>query len=430
MGTQQTVRFEAHYEPLGAWFDVRAFPAGRGLSVYFHDVTARRLAEERLKDSEAQYRLLADMIAQHIWTTEADGYHSYFSRRWYEFTGTRLEDTRGEGWLHWLHPDDHERTMARWRHSLQTGEPYAIEYRFRAADGRYHWFLGQAMPLRNEQGRIVRWFGTLTDISERKQLEAERERLLQNERDARAEAEQRRAQLERVTESKARLMRGFSHDVRNPLSVADAQAWMLEDGRRLGALSAAQRESVQRIRRAIRSSLRLIDDLVELARTDAGQVDFERIDTDVGQAAHEVADDFRAQAQSVGLALHVPAPAGLRAHTDPARLRQVLSNLLSNAVKYAPHGEVTVDAQVRSAGGPQPGTWVALSVADTGPGIPADKREAIFEEYTRLAPHAQPGAGIGLAISRRIAQLLGGDLTVESEPGRGATFTLWLPAAA
>jgi signal transduction histidine kinase len=99
-------------------------------------------------------------------------------------------------------------------------------------------------------------------------------------------------------------------------------------------------------------------------------------------------------------------------------------------VRAQPRGEVTVDAQVRSAGGPQPGTWVALSVADTGPGIPADKREAIFEEYTRLDPHAQPGAGIGLAISRRIAQLLGGDLTVESEPGRGATFTLWLPAGA
>ena len=404
MSEQVTVHFEEFYPDLDIWFEVRAFPSADGLSVYFHDVTARRLAEERLRQSEERHRLLADMIPQHIWTTDPDGYHNYFSRRWYEFTGLTEEQTRGEQWIELVHPEDRQRTDARWRYSLRTGEPYSIEYRFRGKDGNYCWFLGQATPLRNESGEIVQWFGTLTDISEHKRFEAERERLL---------------------ESRAGLMRGFSHDVRNPLTIADMSAQMLE----IDELTEEQRESVQRIRRSIRTSVRLIDDLLEVARAEAGQIEIEREIIDVGQIAREVTRDFSAPAAAVGLAIDVRVPQGLEVETDPMRLRQILANLLSNAVKYAPQGEVTVDAEVRRDGALRPGQWVAVSVADTGPGIPRDKQEAIFEEYTRLDPQAQQGAGIGLAISRRIARLLGGDLTVQSEAGHGATFTLWLPLA-
>jgi signal transduction histidine kinase len=198
----------------------------------------------------------------------------------------------------------------------------------------------------------------------------------------------------------------------------------------LADLSEEDHASVQRIRRSIRTSLRLIDDLLEVARAEAGQLDIECTPTDVARAARELADDFAAPAAAAGVDLVAVAPEGLQADTDPMRMRQILTNLLSNAVKYAPRSRVTVDAQLRHSGGPRDGDWIALTVTDTGPGIPDDKREAIFAEYTRLDPEAQPGSGIGLAISRRIARLLGGDLTVASEVGRGATFTLWLPPAA
>jgi PAS domain S-box-containing protein len=415
MEEQTTVEFEGFYPPLDVWIEARAYPAPDGLSVYLRDITDRKRAEQALRESEERYRLLADMIPQHIWTTDLSGYHGYFSRRWYDFTGATLEETKGEGWLRFVHPDDLERTVARWQHSLRTGEPYSIEYRFRRADGEYRWFLGQAMPQHDETGAITGWFGTLTDISERRRLDEERER--------------RREELERVTESRATLMRGFSHDVKNPLGAAMGHAQLLAEGI-LGELSGRQRESVERICRSIDTAIRLIHDLLDLARAEAGQIEVESVETDVGRAAREIAEDFRAQATAVGLALDVRAPDGLRADTDPTRLRQILANLLSNAVKYAPQGQVTVDAEFRASGGPRPGAWVALRVTDTGPGIPEDKREQIFQEFTRLDPEAQQGAGVGLAISRRIARLLGGDLTVESEVGRGSTFTLWLPPTA
>lgn len=117
---------------------------------------------------------------------------------------------------------------------------------------------------------------------------------------------------------------------------------------------------------------------------------------------------------------------------DADRIERVLGNLLSNAVKYTPEGgRITVRTAERTGGGaPGPGVWHAVDVENTGPGIPPDKRELIFQEFARLEPGDTRGKGLGLAISRQVARALGGDLTVESAPGRGATFTLWIPTAA
>jgi PAS domain S-box-containing protein len=134
---------------------------------------------EALAQSEARFRAIADSMPQMVWSTLPDGFHDYYNARWYEFTGVPDGSTDGEGWNGMFHPADRERAWARWRHSLETGDPYEIEYRLRRHDGVYRWTLGRAMPIRNEAGEITRWFGTCTDIDDLKRMEQAKELLSQ-----------------------------------------------------------------------------------------------------------------------------------------------------------------------------------------------------------------------------------------------------------
>ena len=136
---------------------------------------AERDAKRALSDSESRFRTLADAMPQMVWSTLPDGYHDYYNARWYEFTGVPAGSTDGEAWNGMFHPDDRERAWAVWRHSLTTGDPYEIEYRLRHADGSWRWVLGRALPIRDAEGAITRWFGTCTDIHEQKLALEERE---------------------------------------------------------------------------------------------------------------------------------------------------------------------------------------------------------------------------------------------------------------
>jgi len=128
-----------------------------------------------LRESDARFETLADALPHMVWSTLPDGYHDYYNARWYEFTGVRLGSTDGEEWAGMFHPDDQERAWRTWRHCLATGEPYEIEYRLRHRSGEYRWTLGRAMPMRDPDGKIVRWIGTCTDIHDAKQAATQNE---------------------------------------------------------------------------------------------------------------------------------------------------------------------------------------------------------------------------------------------------------------
>jgi|GEM_PF-862633 len=148
------------------WIEARAFPVADGLAVFYRDITERKQAERALRESEATFRTMADAMPQIVWSTRADGFHDYFNRQWYDFTGVPENSATGDAWVGLFHPDDVQPMQERWQHSLATGEPYETEFRLRHRSGEYRWRLARALPVRNEQGEIVRWMGTSTDIHE------------------------------------------------------------------------------------------------------------------------------------------------------------------------------------------------------------------------------------------------------------------------
>jgi signal transduction histidine kinase len=249
-------------------------------------------------------------------------------------------------------------------------------------------------------------------------------------------AEARRDRLAEAARAREALLRGVSHDLRNPLGAAAAYLSMLGTGD-FGDVAPAQRDAVRRAERLVRSALRTTTDLLDLARADAGQLPVRDVPVAMDALVREVVDDHAASAASAGLRLDVGVERDGASHdvaateltTDPERVRQVLANLLSNAIKYTPRGGA-VEVRLHRPNGVVRPEWLAIEVRDTGPGIPVEHRERVFEEAVRLpaAHRVAPGAGIGLATARRVARALGGDLTVDEAPTGGAAFTLWLGA--
>jgi signal transduction histidine kinase len=232
-----------------------------------------------------------------------------------------------------------------------------------------------------------------------------------------------------------------THDVKNPLGAASGYAQLLEEGI-VGPLAPQQTEMVRRIRHLLTTSIQTVTDLLELARAD-GTLHLEYATTDLAHMVSEVVDDHRGMATERGLTIGVTTDGATMVMTDPLRVRQVLGNLLTNAIKYTPAGGRIGARIVRDE------KRVGVAIEDTGPGIPRELERKLFEEFFRVRGNAasgnaasgnaasgnaasgnaaSSGNGLGLAISRRIARLLGGDVSYARNDGRGSIFTLWLPS--
>lgn len=242
------------------------------------------------------------------------------------------------------------------------------------------------------------------------------------------EAGDRAEKLARSVELRAALIHGVVHDIKNPLGAASGYADLLSEGF-AGEMNEQQAEMIRRMKRLVGTAQGTAAELVDLARVDAGEYPIDRRETNVAATIRDIVDDHQSRAtqKSIRLTFETPSDTVL-AVTDPLRVRHIVENLLSNALKYTPErGAVrvvmTVDESVTTQ------RTVRIAVHDTGPGIPAEYRDRIFEAFFRVpsAEKSAPGSGMGLAISRRIARLLGGDITFDVADGNGSVFTLVLP---
>lgn len=269
---------------------------------------------------------------------------------------------------------------------------------------------------------LIGWF-TRQQLRLRRQVQA----ALEDANRQRLLAERQGQDLQRATEARGHLLRGVTHDIKNPLGAARGftELLMLEIK---APLAPGQRPLLDGILRSLDEALSIIADLLDLARADSGGLRVERVECTLGTLVAVAVEDHRSSAEAAGHRMEIaPSDELLRAYTDPTRVAQVLGNLLSNAIKYTPSpGVITVRSGIET--GEDGGRWATIRVDDTGPGIPPDLREAIFDEFTRIDEGgAAGGHGLGLAIARRIARLLDGNLTVEDAEGGGASFALWLP---
>lgn len=375
------------------------------------DVTDREAALTALRESEARFRTIANMLPQMIWSTRADGYHDYFNQRWYDFTGVPEGAVDGDEWSGLFHPDDQQRAWDTWRHSLATGEPYQIEYRLRDRDGNYRWVLGRALPVRNEAGEIVRWMGTCTDIHEQRLQRETLERSQQALRDADRQKDQFLAML--------------AHELRNPLAPIGTAAQLLRmaPGRTETVLQAAG--IIDRQAAHMRT---LVEDLMDVARVTRGQATLQLRQVELAQVVRAAVEQTTPLVEQRRHRLRVDDRVpGLALRADATRLTQILANLLNNAARYTPPGgDITVEID-RDA------DTLVVRVRDTGIGMEASMLDRVFELFTQVQStpgRREAGLGIGLALARSLAQLHRGTLEAFSDgPGHGSTFELRLPLA-
>jgi PAS domain S-box-containing protein len=368
-----------------------------------------KMAAEAARRIEKELLNVIEAIPTMAFTTLPDGDSVWANRRWVDYTGLSVEDTSGAGWLSTLHPDDVDGHVTKWQQSLARGEPFESEARHRSANGEYRWFLVRAVPLRDENGKIRKWYGTLTDIEDRKRAEQERERLRQLEADL--------AYMSRVM-TMGELAASLGHEVKQPIAAAamNAQActrWLHRDVPDMTEACHAASLMIADVTRAAE----IIDRIRSLYRRGTpvrAPVDLNEIIREMTALLNETANR---NSVSIGTGLDVSLPT---ATADRVQLQQVLMNLMLNGIEAMQDtgGEMTI-ASKRSEDG-----QLLISVSDSGTGLPVNESERIFEAFFTTKPQ---GTGMGLSISRRIIESHGGRLWASPNTGRGTTFQFTLP---
>ena len=371
-----------------------------------------QLRIRRLRREERRLRDVIEGIPTMAFSVHPNGSPDLVNQRWLDYTGLSISTTTdGRGWESAIHPADVEAHRDSWLTALASGGPLEVEARHRSAAGEYRWFLEQAVPLRDKQGKIVKWYGALTDIEERKRAEEERERLQRLE--AQLAHTNRLSMLGELTAS-------LAHEINQPIAAAIASAgaglrWLDHDKPELQRA----REAIMQIKEDGKRAADIISGLKAFYRKDGSP---QRVLLDVNEVVREMLVLLRREAERHSVRMRTDLAQDLpMVRADRVQLQQVLMNLMVNGIEAMgePGGELIIRTSAVESG-------LVVSVSDTGMGIPADKMEHIFSAFvtTKAA-----GTGMGLAISRTIVESHDGKLWAEANSGPGSTFHFMLPAA-
>lgn len=359
------------------------------------DVTDVVLTKKRLQENEDKYRNLADSLPIIIWTADKDGNIDYYNKKWYDYTGFEGIDNRKNASQKILHPDDFPKAMAIWKTSQKNKSAYEIEYQFRdkSKENGYRWFLGRAVPIKDENGEVIQWIGTCTDIDEFKQFQQQKDNFL-----------------------------GIaSHELKTPLTSLKLYSQFLEKNLRKqedhkNAMVALKMDD------QINKLNNLINDLLDVTKIQNGKILLNHSEFDFDALVHEVvAEQQMSTKQKIGLETeNIGVVSG-----DRNRISQVMSNLINNAIKYSPESDkILITTKLKE------NKTVLFSVKDYGIGIPENKKDKVFEQYYRVSgskEHTFPGLGLGLYISSEIIKRSGGKIFVNSVEGKGSDFCFEIP---
>ncbi|MBD2329802.1 CBS domain-containing protein [Alkalinema sp. FACHB-956] len=442
------------------------------------ELVERKQVEIQLRESEQRYATLAAAVPVGIFRTDAQGKSIYINQRCCEMIGLRAEETFGDNWQRYLHPDDARKVGQEAIASRQEGRPFRLEYRCLHPDGRLIWVFGQAVAEYDTQGNIIGYVGTLTDITDRKQAELALQQLNQNLeviveqrtnelRQSNVQLSNVNAELARATRLKDEFLANMSHELRTPLNAILGLSEALQD-EILGDLNDRQQRSIATIAKSGRHLLELINDILDLSKISAGKLDLDVTSISIRLLCEGSLVFVKQQAhqKQIRLASEVPDDLG-NIMADERRIRQVLINLLTNAVKFTPSGgQVTLRVAVyagqsnlghlepASIGNihlPQPflkrlqdslrqtaskelprpeQSWILFQVQDTGIGIAPEDLARLFQPFVQVDTslnRQQTGTGLGLALVKQIAELHSGMVYVDSQPEQGSYFTVVLP---
>ena len=361
------------------------------------DVTEAVITKQKLKESEQNFRNLADNLPIIVWTADKEGNIEYYNKKWYDYTGYEGIPSREEFASIIIHPDYSAHAVELWRECKKNKTIYEIEYLFRdfRREDTYHWFLGRSVPILDDDNEIVQWIGTCTNIDDFKQFQQQKDGFL-----------------------------GIaSHELKTPITSLKLYSQFLEKNLR-GQNDLKNAEVAKKMNEQINKMTVLVNDLLDVTKIQNGKIMLNKANFNFDELVKEIIEEEQMNTRHRILLLcnHVGIVFG-----DKNRISQVMSNFLSNAIKYSPNSDkVEVFTEITAENN------VRFSVKDYGIGIPMDKKEKIFEQYYRVSgnkEHTFPGLGLGLYISTEIINRSGGKIFVNSKEGEGSVFSFEIPIA-